>query len=208
MLNMSYLAQNFIQEVNNPADLQPNCFSSQQSFLLNLSYLKCKWNEPTFQLNATTTVFLGGYNDPVAIKTLDWNTLEYTVHNEELINEHQYGACALARGPRGEPLVAFASGTTAGLEIWDPESGTVTNVSPDFPPISGDVQSPKLVAVKGGSELIYYETGTTEVAKPIYKYFVANNTWLRVGDMLVGRDDFFALPVRDITCQALLSETF
>ena len=153
-----------------------------------------------FQLNATTTVFLGGVDSPLAIKTLDWNTMEYTLHKEELNNEHKYGTCELVRGPRGEPLVAFASGTSTGLEIWDPEAGTVTNVSPDFPPISGDVQSPKMIAVRGGSELIYYETGTTELEKPILKYTVATNTWEEVGEMSYGRDDFIALPVRDITC--------
>jgi len=149
------------------------------------------------QLNATTTVFLGGYNDPLAIKTLDWNTLEYTVHEEKLINEHKYGTCALVRGSRGEPLVAIASGTTAGLELWNPEAGTIT---PDFPPLSGDFKSPKMLAIKGGAELIYYATGSGEVEKPIYKYFVANNTWIEVGEMLFGRDDFMALPVRDISC--------
>jgi hypothetical protein len=145
-------------------------------------------------------VFLGGYYTPTYIKTLDWNTMEYTLHDEKLNNEHKYGTCALIRGPKGEPLVAVASGTSAGLEIWDPANGVVSDVSPNFPPISGDVQSPKMISVNGGSELIYYETGSTEMEKPILKYFVGNNSWLEVGQMLFGRDDFAVLPVRDLSC--------
>ena len=68
----------------------------------------------------------------------------------------------------------------------DPEGRIITQISPEFPTIPGYLQT----AVNVGSELIYYETGTPEVEKPIYKYFVANNTWIETGEMLYGRDDF------------------
>ena len=126
--------------------------------------------------------------------------MEYSLLDEKLNSEHKYGTCQKIRGANGETLVAIASGISAGLETWNSEARTVTNISPDFPPLSGDFKSPKMLAIKGGAELIYYATGSGEVEKPIYKYFVANNTWIEVGEMLFGRDDFMALPVRDISC--------
>jgi len=145
-------------------------------------------------------VFLGGLDNHKAIMTLDWNTLEYTMHDEELTNSHQYGTCALIKTIEGDPMVAIASGRSDGMEIWNPATGDVINVSPNFPGMTGDVESPKMIPVKGGSELIYYETGSSELARPILKYFVANNSWVNIGEMMFGRDDFSVIPVRDIAC--------
>ena len=57
-----------------------------------------------------------------------------------------------------------------------------------------------MISVKDGEELIFYEAQDGQGEKGIWKYFVSNTTWMKIGEMLLPRDDFVVLPVTDITC--------
>ena len=46
------------------------------------------------QMDTTTTVFFGGFNDPNIILTFSWITMTYTVKNSRLIKSRIYSACA------------------------------------------------------------------------------------------------------------------
>ncbi len=154
-------------------------------------------------------MFLSGQNDAQGILTLDWTTMEYTKHSSQLTSDRRESACAMLKGPSGEKLVAVASGRSTGLEVWNPENGSVRTLTPDFPPISGDSRTAQLISVAGGSELIFYQSISTSsiLAKGIWKYHVGNNTWTQLGEMLAGRDDFAVLPVEDVSCPQINLKT-
>ncbi len=68
----------------------------------------------------------------------------------------------MIRGSNGESLVAIAGGMSPGMEVWNPEDGIVRMVSPDFPDQTSLFRSAKMVSIKKGTELIFYESVTDQ----------------------------------------------
>jgi len=131
--------------------------------------------------------------------TLDWQTMEYNQHKEVFQNARKFSACAKLKGQNGETLVAVAAGELypAGLEAWNPATGSVTMLTPDFPK-SYFLGAPAMISVNDGSSLIYYEA--RDMGKGVFKYDVADNSWTKIGELLKARDDFAAVPVFGIQC--------
>ena len=99
----------------------------------------------------------------------------------------------------GETLVAIAGGVTPGMEVWNPVDGSVKTLTTDFP--SGSGYGRKMIPVKGGSELIFYEFDwTSAFAKGIWKYTQSTNTWAKIGEMILARNSFAVLPVDGMAC--------
>ena len=128
--------------------------------------------------------------------------MQYTDHGEILQGDRQHSSCALLRGDDGTEVVAIASGLSSGIEIWNPADGSVKALNDTFPPTSGSNQTPKIISVNSGLELIFYETWNPSAFenKGIWKFHQCNNSWGKIGEMLFPRDDFAALPVTELTC--------
>ena len=121
--------------------------------------------------------------------------MTYTTHKPVLTGRSQYSSCALLKGDNEENLVAVAGGWSPGLEVWNPVDGSVKMLTPDFPEISNG--SPQMISIEQGRKLIYYDT------KPrtgIWHFELENKNWTKIGDLLVARGNFVALPVANITC--------
>ena len=151
------------------------------------------------QINETTTAFLGGLNNYHAITTFDWTSKTYTSHETELTGSRVYSSCALLNGENGEKLVAVASGSSPGMEVWNPNDGSVKTLTPDFP-YKVLVGSGQLVSVQDGAELIFYQDLNNNYEQGVWKYTQADGSWLKIGDMLHPRAAFVALPVPNLTC--------
>ena len=148
------------------------------------------------KINWFLTGFFGGTNNRQAITTFDWTTMEYTSHSPQLFgNRGVQTSCALVNGQNGEKLVAVATGGTAGMEAWNPIDETVKYLTVDFPI---KTMSGQMFSVLGGDQLLLYSS--TE----IWNYNQANNTWIKIGNMLQDRRFFVALPVKNISCQQVL----
>ena len=128
--------------------------------------------------------------------------MEYTKHTSLLSDDRRFSACALLKGENGEKLIAVASGVSAGMEVWNPVDGSVKTLTPNFPPITEEMRTPKMISINDGSELIFYEAVVRpfELARGVWKYSQSNNTWTKLGDMLFARDDFVVLPVEGVSC--------
>ncbi len=127
--------------------------------------------------------------------------MEYTEHKTQLIGSRSSSACALLIGPNGETLVALAGGVSPGLEVWNPQTDKVTMLTAEFPTRSRyEGMTPFMISVNGASELIYYEEVEDENRSGIWRYNQANNSWSQIGNLLIARKNFVALPVSDIAC--------
>ena len=99
------------------------------------------------------------------------------------------------KGDNGENLVAVAGGMSPGLEVWNPEDGSVKVLTADFPEKS--VETPQMVSVEQGRKLIYYD------GKPrtgIWHFYMDSKNWTKIGDLFVARYNSIALPVPNIGC--------
>jgi hypothetical protein len=54
------------------------------------------------------TAFIGGFENPYDIVTLDWSTMIYTKQNSQFIGKIIFSSCAVLKGVDGEPLVVVA----------------------------------------------------------------------------------------------------
>ena len=118
--------------------------------------------------------------------------MEYTKHVPELSRYRFSSSCAVLNGENGEKLVAIASRYSSGMETWNPNSGTVNNVTIDSPLASGNYG--QMISIEGGDQLILYlDTG-------IWNYFRSNNSWIKLGNMLQPGLRFVALTVKKISC--------
>ena len=153
----------------------------------------------SFKINDTTTGLLGGKNLKNGILTLDWTTMNYTMHSEEFSDGCYFSSCALLKGLNGENLVAVAGGANLpGMKVWNPDDGSVKFLTTDFPP---GFQGPAMISIKNGEELIFYEAyNNNESEKGIWRYFQYNNSWTKIGEMLFPRFVFAALPVTGMSC--------
>lgn len=68
-----------------------------------------------FQLNETTTAFLGGSRNQIAIYTYNWQTQNYTTAPNQLLKPRQSSACALFKGNNSESLVRINLNNTVTL---------------------------------------------------------------------------------------------
>jgi len=151
------------------------------------------------QINNTISAFFGGSNNRHGVLTFDWTTMKYTKHSPELTGSYLYSSCALLNGDDGEKLVALVGGRTSpGMEVWNPNDGSVKYLTTDFPP--KDAYDSFLVSVNDGEELIFYETYYSNNQKGIWKYFQSNNTWTKIGEMFFARRAFVVLPVTGMSC--------
>ena len=157
------------------------------------------------QINATLTGFFGGQNHPHGVTTFDWTTMQYTWHGNILQGDRQFSSCALLRGDDGKEVVAIASGTSSGIEVWNPIDGSVKVLNDTFPRAStstGFAQTSDLISVNNMSDLIFYEAWLyeTDKNKNIWKFHQSNSSWSKIGEMLSPRDSFVTLPVKGLTC--------
>ena len=98
------------------------------------------------QISDTVTAFLGGNNHYRGIITFDWAKMEYTTQDSELSTFRIWSACASIKGVNGQPLVAVAGGNDApGMEAWNPMDGSITVLTPDFPPGGRAYRTPQVV---------------------------------------------------------------
>jgi hypothetical protein len=126
--------------------------------------------------------------------------MTYSLQESKLKEVRTGGACALMKGSNGENLVSVASGSAAGIEVWNPADGSVKTLNSTFPLADG-VYSSQMIAVNGSSELIFYESmGSLGNPKGIWKFSQVNNAWTKIGEMLTSRGYFSALPVEGISC--------
>jgi hypothetical protein len=59
----------------------------------------------------------------------------------------------------------------------------------------------KMISANQKSQLIFYEPCKgSEPKKGVWSYQLANNTWTKLGEMLISRDDFAVLPVEGMEC--------
>ena len=129
--------------------------------------------------------------------------MTYTKHPEELKRERVYSSCALLEDENGAPLVAVAGGDSKGMEIWNPKDGTVTTQIEVLPPEGGSsvgLQDAQLVSINEGRELLLYGGRADSVSNGIWKFSLAENTWSKVGTMLIPREELIVLPVKGIHC--------
>jgi len=77
------------------------------------------------------------------------------------------------------------------------QDGSVKMLTADFPEKSGINHTPQMISIKEGRELIYYDSMPRT---GIWRYDLDNKSWIKIGDLLVARDDFVALPVHNIVC--------
>ena len=54
------------------------------------------------------TAFLGGFNNPFDIVTLDWSSMVYTKQNSQFNGKRVLSSCAILNGINGETLVVVA----------------------------------------------------------------------------------------------------
>jgi hypothetical protein len=145
-------------------------------------------------------VLLGGETNPSSIVTFDWTTQEYTRHFPEFNNSRVRASCFLMTGDNGDRLVVVVGGAySGGMEVWNPLDGTVKTLMSDFPKANYAHGGDQLISVNEGSELIFYYSH--ESSRGIWKYFAKNNSWSKVGDLIVPRVDCTAVPVHDMSCK-------
>jgi hypothetical protein len=126
--------------------------------------------------------------------------MTYNLQTSQLLKNRQGSTCALLKRANGDKLVAIAGGPFPGIEVWNPANGSVTTLNSTFPLADGSSYS-KMIAVNGNTELIFYESLESAAApKGIWKFSLANNAWTKIGEMLMGRSRFSALPVDGFTC--------
>jgi hypothetical protein len=124
--------------------------------------------------------------------------MEYTRHSPENFAFYMYGACALMKGSKGEKLVAILDKS---MQLWNPDDGSIKTVTS---PVTGNNNyGPSMISVNNGEELILYEAyetyGSTNV-KGIWKYFQANDTWTKIGEMFTPRKLSVVFPVIGMAC--------
>ena len=109
--------------------------------------------------------------------------------------------CAMVTGSNGEKLVVVAGGHSSGMEVWNPIDGSVNILTPDFPLATGAGLA-QMISIKNGRELIFYEAAEKPESERngIWKYDVGTNTWTKIGEMKIARNDFVVLPVDNIPC--------
>ena len=123
--------------------------------------------------------------------------MNYTYHKTVLIGDRQFSSCALMKGDNGENLVAVAGGLSPGLEVWNPADGSVKLLTADFPEITDSFWIPQMISFEQGQKLIYYDprhrTG-------IWHFDMHSKNWTKIGELLVAKSNFVALPVPNIAC--------
>jgi hypothetical protein len=127
--------------------------------------------------------------------------MEFTKHTVELNRSRTFSTCATITGSNGEKLVVVAGGYSSGMEVWNPIDKSVKILTSDFPLATG-AGLPQMISIKNGKELIFYEAAEKPESERngIWKYDVATNTWTKIGEMKIARNDFVVLPVDDISC--------
>ncbi len=152
------------------------------------------------KVDENTTVLLSGVIDSQRILVFNWTTMTHSLQVSKLKAVRTGGACALMKGANGENLVAIASGSAAGIEVWNPVDGSVKTLNSTFPLADG-VYSSQMIAVNRSSELIFYESmGSLGNPKGIWKFSQVTNAWTKIGEMLISRGYFSALPVEGVSC--------
>jgi hypothetical protein len=148
-----------------------------------------------FQINSTLTGFFGGYRNGRQVVTFDWTKMEYTKHSSENFGFYFYSACSLMKGSNGEKLVAILEKT---MQLWNPDDGSVKTVNS---PLTGDNHfGPSMLSVNNGKELILYEAYGSSKERGIWQYFLSNDTWTKIGEMVTPRMFAVALPVIGMAC--------
>lgn len=150
-------------------------------------------------MNETTTALLGGHFYPHAVITYDWTSRVYTKHAKGFKGSRQFSSCALINSQNNEKLVVIVGGNYEGMEVWNPQDGSIQMLTPEFPAQTMK-DAPQLVAIDGGTGLIFYQAENQENVQGIWRYFYDSNTWTKVGDLIFARNDFVALPVDGLNC--------
>ena len=187
------------QKLNHPTgqwELGPDLFQS-----------RTVTGECLVQLNDTHTAFLGGSNSYRGIVLFDWNTLTYSRQPEKLVGRRWKSACAILKNSNGDSLVAIAGGLHPdgkGLEIWSPLDGTVKLVSKLLPTETSKslgLNHAQLVPINNGRELLLYGGYQGSFQNEIWKFSEKDSSWIKVGDLLLGREEHVVLPVASVKCK-------
>ena len=77
----------------------------------------------------------------------------------------------------------------------------MTIITPEFPQQSSLFRSAKLISIADGNGLIYYEAvSDREHPKGVWRFHPANNSWTKIAEMIIARDDFAVLPLAGVSC--------
>jgi hypothetical protein len=129
------------------------------------------------------------------IATFDWSSKAYTIHQSRLKKGQWLGSCSILKDNFGTALVAAAAGEySSGLEIWNPQDGSVTELA-NFAS-DQKLRHSQLLPINHQSDLLLYG-GHSGV---IWKYTYASNIWEEIGKLIGTKSNSVALPVGNMKC--------
>jgi len=112
-------------------------------------------------------------------------------------------ACSLMKDKNGRIKAAVIGGSNKGMELWNPVDGTIEIAFNKLPHENGSVLGlaySTVLPIKGGDELLMYGGWKGSHHKGIWRYTVADNTWVRIGSLVTARGEHVTLEVDGITC--------
>ena len=146
------------------------------------------------------TVFLGGRSSPKQIAVFDWTTSTYKRLNSKLRGDRWLSSCSLLRNENGSLLVAVFGGYySSGLEVWNPEDGTVTTLADlDLPSGAKTRISSQLKSINNNTEILLfggYSDNGAVYHDNVWKYSFNTNSWAKVAKMSGPKSSFVLSPV-------------
>ena len=159
-----------------------------------------------FQISDNVTAILGGSKSPFIINVFDWATNIYTTNPFLLLRSRIGSACAVIKGTDGFSRVAVIGGESKGMEIWNPNDGTIEMVTDELPleeTSTKGIMHSEALAINEGSEVLLFGGNKGSDHQGIWKYSVTENTWTRVGSLLAARSGHIVLPITNVSCSAL-----
>jgi hypothetical protein len=90
-------------------------------------------------------------------------------------------------------------GLSSGTEKWVPSNDSVQTIS-NFPPETDKSATSVANPNQAGTDVIYYQPYSEDSAIPypnttIWNFNLATRTWTRLGELLLPRNDFSAVPL-------------
>ena len=155
------------------------------------------------QISENVTAFFGGSVNNFGVVTYDWSIMNYTSYPIQLLSPRVGSGCVLIKDKSGLPKVAIVGGINKGMEFWNPADGTVESVNEQIPPEEGatmGMEYPSILPIKDGEEFLVYGGFKGSIHKGIWKYTVADNSWIRIGSTLIPKAEHVALAVSGIDC--------
>jgi hypothetical protein len=140
------------------------------------------------------------------IVVFDWTTKKSEILPTRLKAYRWQSSCSLLRDQHhGSLSVAIFGGRySLGLEVWNPEDGTVTTLEP-LPSSIENLASSQLISINDNNDLLLYggysgEYKNMKYHDEVWRYTSADDTWTKVATMLGPKSSFVVLPLENIEC--------